>query len=896
MRWGFRHKTHNWSLKYPKNTNNYFKYLLRLPPAKKTLVSKSDLGRPLPKASNSSRIRAQVTQNRNRKNCRNVAYKTHSKERDKKRLPPARKTFVSKSDLGRPLPKASNSSRIRAQVTQNRNRKNCRNVAYKTHSKERDKKRLPPAKKTLVSKSDLGRPLPKASNSSRIRAQVTQNRNRKNCRNVAYKTHSKERDKKRLPPAKKTLVSKSDLGRPLPKASNSSRIRAQVTQNRNRKNCRNVAYKTHSKERDKKRLPPARKTFVSKSDLGRPLPKASNSSRIRAQVTQNRNRKNCRNVAYKTHSKERDKKRLPPAKKTLVSKSDLGRPLPKASNSSRIRAQVTRNRKPQKLPKRRIQNPLKRKRQEKIASSKENLSLEIWPWKTASESLKQQQDSSPSHAKPQKLPKRRIQNPLKRKRQEKIASSKENLSLEIWPWKTASESLKQQQDSSPSHAKPQPQKLPKRRLQNPLKRKRQVSKSDLGRPLPKASNSTRIRAQVTQNRNRKNCRNVAYKTHSKETDKKRLPPAKKTLVSKSDLGRPLPKASNSSRTRAQVTQNRNRKNCRNVAYKTHSKERDKKRLTPAKKTLVSKSDLGRPLPKASNSSRIRAQVTQHRNRKNCRNVAYKTHSKERDKKRLPPAKKTLVSTSDLPPAKKTLVSKSDLGRPLPKASNSSRIRAQVTQNRNRKNCRNVAYKTHSKQRDKKRLPPAKKTLVSKSDLGRPLPKASNSSRIRAQVTQNQEKIASSKENLSLEIWPWKTASESLKQQQDSSPSHAKPQPQKLPKRRLQNPLKRKRQEKIASSKENLSLEIWPWKTASESLKQQQDSSPSHAKPQPQKLPKRRLQNPLKRKRQEKIASSKENLSLEIWPWKTACESLKQQQDSSPKLNRWSIKLLGALPL
>ena len=411
----------------------------------KACRAKSDLGRPLPKASNSSRIRAQVTQNRNRKNYRNVAYKTHSKERDKKRLTPAKKTLVSKSDLGRPLPKASNSSRIRAQVTQNRNRKNCRNVAYKTHSKERDKKRLTPAKKTLVSKSDLGRPLPKASNSSRIRAQVsriraqvTQNRNRQKCRNVAYRTHSKERDKKRIPPAKKTLVSKSDLGRPLPKASNSSRIRAQVTQNRNRKNCRNVAYKTHSKERDKKRLTPAKKTLVSKSDLGRPLPKASNSSRIRAQVTQNRNRQKCRNVAYRTHSKERDKKRIPPAKKTLVSKSDLGRPLPKASNSSRIRAQVTQN-------------------QEKIASSKENLSLEIWPWKTASESLKQQQDSSPSPAKPQpqKLPKRRLQNPFKRKRQEKIASSKENLSLEIWPWKTASESLKQQQDSSPSHAKPQ---------------------------------------------------------------------------------------------------------------------------------------------------------------------------------------------------------------------------------------------------------------------------------------------------------------------------------------------------------------------------------------------------------------------------------------------------------
>ena len=230
-------------------------------------------------------------------------------------------------------------------------------------------------------------------------------------------------------------------------------------------------------------MPPAKKTLVSKSDLGRPLPKASNSSRIRAQVsriraqvTQNRNRQKCRNVAYRTHSKERDKKRIPPAKKTLVSKSDLGRPLPKASNSSRIRAQVTQN-------------------QEKIASSKENLSLEIWPWKTASESLKQQQDSSPSPAKPQpqKLPKRRLQNPFKRKRQEKIASSKENLSLEIWPWKTASESLKQQQDSS---------------------------------PLPKASNSSRIRAQVsriraqvTQNRNRQKCRNVAYRTHSKERER-----------------------------------------------------------------------------------------------------------------------------------------------------------------------------------------------------------------------------------------------------------------------------------------------------------------------------------------------------------------------------------------
>ena len=47
---------------------------------------------------------------------------------------------------------------------------------------------------------------------------------------------------------------------------------------------------SHSKERDTKRLPPAKKTWVSKSDLGRPLAKASNSSRIRAQAMQNHSR------------------------------------------------------------------------------------------------------------------------------------------------------------------------------------------------------------------------------------------------------------------------------------------------------------------------------------------------------------------------------------------------------------------------------------------------------------------------------------------------------------------------------------------------------------------------------------------------------------------------------
>ena len=105
--------------------------------------------------------------------------------------------------------------------------------------------------------------------------------------------------------------------------------------------------------------------------------------------------------------------------------------------------------------------------------------------------------------------------------------------LEIWPWKTACESLKQQQDSCPKHAKRKPEKLSKRGLRNPLKRKKKMpparktlapgtplwnryesnSKSGLGQPHPKASNSSRIRAQSTRNASPKNSRNVAYGTH-----------------------------------------------------------------------------------------------------------------------------------------------------------------------------------------------------------------------------------------------------------------------------------------------------------------------------------------------------------------------------------------------
>ena len=99
-------------------------------------------------------------------------------------------------------------------------------------------------------------------------------------------------------------------------------------------------------------------------------------------------------------------------------------------------------------------------------------------------------------------------------------------------------------DISPiqSHAKPPPQKLSKRRLRNPLKRKKNetkrlaparktfahasrgrhiaykaclkiVSKSGLRVPPAKASKSSKIRAQAMRNRHHKNSRNVAYETH-----------------------------------------------------------------------------------------------------------------------------------------------------------------------------------------------------------------------------------------------------------------------------------------------------------------------------------------------------------------------------------------------
>ena len=83
--------------------------------------------------------------------------------------------------------------------------------------------------------------------------------------------------------------------------------------------------------------------------------------------------------------------------------------------------------------------------------------------------------------------------------------------------------------------------------------------------------------------------------------------------------------------------------------------------------------------------------------------------------------------------------------------------------------------------------------------------------------------------------------ERLKQQQDSCPSHAKQQREKVPKRRLRNALKAR----LSSSKNRWkSLDDVLLPERLERLKQQQDSCPSHAKQQREKVPKRRLRNAL----------------------------------------------------
>ena len=123
-----------------------------------------------------------------------------------------------------------------------------------------------------------------------------------------------------------------------------------------------------------------------------------------------------------------------------------------------------------------------------------------------------------------------------------------------------------------------------------------------------------------------------------------------------------------------------------------------------------------------------------------------------------------------------------------------------------------------------------------------------------------------KKHVSHGTWPWKTACESLEQQQDSCPKHAKHKPEKLSKHHdtwpwktaLENcfrkprtaagfvveaTLKHSRNVNFGIHKKHVSHGTWPWKTACESLEQQQNSCSKHAKHKPEKLSKRHVWNP-----------------------------------------------------
>ena len=115
--------------------------------------------------------------------------------------------------------------------------------------------------------------------------------------------------------------------------------------------------------------------------------------------------------------------------------------------------------------------------------------------------------------------------------------------------------------------------------------------------------------------------------------------------------------------------------------------------------------------------------------------------------------------------------------------------------------------------------------------------------------------------------------ERLKQQQDSCPSHAKQQREKLPKRRLQNALKAR----LSSSKNR-------WKSLDDVLlperleRRSRIRAQAMRKQQREKLPKRRLQNALK----ARLSSSKNRWqSLDDVLLPERLERLKQQQDSCP---------------
>ena len=178
------------------------------------------------------------------------------------------------------------------------------------------------------------------------------------------------------------------------------------------------------------------------------------------------------NVTFGTHKKQVSSPPKVWTRSEIISKSGLGKPLAKASNSSRIRAKGLRNTSQKKCrtsPLESIKNKSLALRKSRPApKSSRNLALE--------NRLRKPQTAAgfvPKACETQ---------------------ARKSAERHLWnPWKTACESLKQQQDSCQRLAKHKPEKVPNVTFGI---HKKQVSSppSGLGKPLAKASNSSRIRA------------------------------------------------------------------------------------------------------------------------------------------------------------------------------------------------------------------------------------------------------------------------------------------------------------------------------------------------------------------------------------------------------------------
>ena len=152
-----------------------------------------------------------------------------------------------------------------------------------------------------------------------------------------------------------------------------------------------------------------------------------------------------------------------------------------------------------------------------------------------------------------------------------------------------------------------------------------------------------------------------------------------------------------------------------------------------------------------------------------------------------------LGTSPLESIKNMSLTTHGLGKPPAKVSNSSRIRARSMQNTTLKHSRNVTFPQPWNTLGTSTLESIKNMSLTTHGLGKPPAKASNSSKIRARSMQNTSLKNSRnvtfgihKKHVSHGTWPWKTAAESLEQQQDSCSKHAKHKPEKLSERHLWN--------------------------------------------------------------------------------------------------------------